>query len=124
MTPLDSVILFIGSFFSVGLLGIQSKNVNQSRYLAAVVTSLFISLSQAIFIRYMATGGLISFCIAAFGGCAGIAASIWFYDNVLKAKLDVKKSNAELLIEAARKNNIRVHKGAWGGFSVFKATND
>jgi len=34
------IVLFIASFFLVGLLGLQSKNVQHSRYLAAATTSM------------------------------------------------------------------------------------
>ena len=51
-------ILFIASFFLVGLLGLQSRNVQHSRYLAAATTSMAISLSNFIFVKSVAVGGI------------------------------------------------------------------
>lgn len=82
-SPVDYGLMFASSFFVVFLLGIQSKNVNQSRYLAAIVTSFGISIGQFLFAKYASTGNLWAFLTCATGGCAGIAYSIWFYDNVL-----------------------------------------
>lgn len=96
MQPLDYVILFFGSFFSIGLLGIQSKNVQASRYVAAGVTSFLISLANAIFVHYVASAGsYAALLVAAVGASCGIMSSIWFYDNVLKHRLKtpVKKNH-------------------------------
>lgn len=84
MTLVDIAIVYACSFSSVFLLGFQSKNVNQSKYLAAIVTSFLISVSQAMFIKYMSVGSMQIFWVAAFGGCCGIAASIYMYDKIFK----------------------------------------
>ncbi len=86
MTGADFLAMFVTSFFSVFLLGMQSKNVNQSRYFAAVVTSFGISVANFLFIRYAANGSLIAFFVLAAGGCCGIASSIWVHDKVLSKK--------------------------------------
>jgi hypothetical protein len=81
---IDYLLMFWSSFFVVFLLGIQSKNVMQSRYVAAVATSFGISVSNFLFAKYASVGGVLEFFTCAVGGCIGIACSIWFYDNVLR----------------------------------------
>jgi hypothetical protein len=75
--------LFFASFAVVFLLGLQSKNVNQGRYFWAVLTSFGISLSNFTFVHYAATGDLKTFWVSAAGGCIGMAASIWFHQNII-----------------------------------------
>lgn len=82
-TLLDYTLMWAASFALVFLLGLQSKNVQRSRYLAAVVTSFGISVGNFTFIKYAAVGTLDAFWVCAVGGCMGIAFSIWFSDNVL-----------------------------------------
>jgi uncharacterized membrane protein YjjB (DUF3815 family) len=84
MTPLSLLLLFVTSFGSVFLLGIQSKNVNQGRYLASVVTSFGISVGQFTFAHAAASGTLSAFFASAAGGCCGIAASIGFYQRFME----------------------------------------
>lgn len=83
---LDYSVMFWGNFVLVFLLGLQSKNVMHARYVAAVVTSFGISVSQFIFVKYAATGSYDVFAVCAAGGCAGIAASIWFYKHIMERK--------------------------------------
>lgn len=89
-TPVDYLLMFCSSFFVVFLLGLQSKNVNQSRYFAAIVTSFGISVGQFLFAKYAATGNVTAFLTCAIGGCMGIAFSIWFYDTVLHKRREKK----------------------------------
>lgn len=81
---IDYLSMFGGSFFVVFLLGIQSRNVQAGRYIAAIVTSFGISISQFMFVKYAATGNLAAFFTLAIAGCCGIAASIWFYNTHLQ----------------------------------------
>jgi FtsH-binding integral membrane protein len=83
---LDGVLMFVSNFFVVFLLGLQSKNVNQGHYMAAVITSLGISTANFTFIKYAAQGSYMTFAICAAGGCAGIAFSIWFYAKILEPR--------------------------------------
>lgn len=76
-------ILFIASFFLVGLLGLQSKNVQHSRYLAAATTSMAISLSNFIFVKSVAVGGIDTLLIVMVGGASGIMAAIYAHDHHL-----------------------------------------
>jgi hypothetical protein len=80
---LSYVPLFLASFFVVFLLGLQSRNVNQGRYVWAVVTSFWISVSNFTFVRYAATGGLTTFWVSAAAGCLGIASSIWTHQHII-----------------------------------------
>lgn len=80
---IDYVLMFASNFSIVFLLGLQSRNVVAGRYFAAVVTSLGISVGNFMFIRFAATGDPSTFVVCASGGCCGVAASIWFYENVV-----------------------------------------
>ena len=77
------VMLFFAAFFMVGLLGLQSKNVQHSRYLAAAMTSMGISLSNYIFVKSVAMGGIDTLLIVMVGGASGIMAAIYAHDHHL-----------------------------------------
>lgn len=89
------VLMFLSNMFSVFLLGIQSKNVMYSRYVAAVVTSFGISVGNFLFAKFAANGGLIEFFVCAAGGCSGIASSILFHDKFMRPKNIVVKQSVE-----------------------------
>lgn len=86
MNLADGLILFGSSFAVVFLLGIQSKNVMHSRYVAAMLTSLGISAANFLFVKYASVGGSIEFFTAAVGGMLGIASSIYLYDKFTRRK--------------------------------------
>lgn len=86
MSLADGLILFGSSFAVVFLLGIQSKNVMHSRYVAAMLTSLGISAANFLFVKYASVGGLVEFFTAAVGGMLGIASSIYLYDKFTRRK--------------------------------------
>lgn len=84
MTWLDFLAMFGSSFLMVFLLGLQSKNVNHGRYLAAIATSFGISAANFTFVKYAGSGSLGVFLVCAAGGCSGIAFSIWFYRHIIE----------------------------------------
>ena len=86
MNLVDALTLFASSFVVVFLLGVQSKNVMQSRYVAAMLTSLGISASNFLFVKYVSAGGFVEFSTAAAGGMLGIASAIYFYDRIVPRK--------------------------------------
>ncbi|WKZ86325.1 hypothetical protein N5B55_05065 [Ralstonia pickettii] len=86
MSWLELVALAGATFFSVFLMGLQSRNVNQGRYLASVVTSFGISVGNFTFARYASTGSLAAFFTSAAGGMAGIAFAIWFYKRFMEKR--------------------------------------
>lgn len=88
MDLLDAATVFLGNFTVVFLLGIQSRNVQAGRYLAAVLTSAGINVSNFIFVKYAANGALGVLGVSTLGGCAGIATAIWFYQHVIERKLN------------------------------------
>ena len=96
MSALDYLAMFFASMAVVFLLGLQSKNVNQSRYLSAIVTSFGISVANFTFVKYASHGGALSFWVSAAGGCIGIALSIWFYDKVLHTRRNAPGSKNEV----------------------------
>jgi hypothetical protein len=86
MTAIDYATMFLSNFFVVFLLGLQSKNVQMNRYVAAVVTSIGISVGQFMFVKYAVQGSYDVFAVSALGGALGIATSIWFYKRVMEKK--------------------------------------
>lgn len=86
MELFDYAMMFVAAFFSVFLLGLQSKNVQASRIVAAVYTSIGISISQFIFIKYSASGSLLAMLCMTTGGAMGVASSIYIYDRFYQCK--------------------------------------
>ncbi len=84
------LLIFCSSFVVVFLLGLQSKNVNQGRYVAAMLTSLGISVSQFVFVKYAAVGSLDVLFVSAAGGVLGIASSMWFHRHVIEKRFKAK----------------------------------
>jgi hypothetical protein len=82
----SSLAMMVSSFFTVFLLGLQSRNVQRSDYAAAILTSFFITVANFTSIHYVANGTPIDFVGGALGGCLGIACSIWVSDCVIKKK--------------------------------------
>jgi hypothetical protein len=85
----DAAIVFLGNFFVVFLLGLQSRNVQAGRYLAAVLVSAGINISNFIFVKYAAAGAADVLFISTLGGCSGIACAIWFYQSVIERKFNM-----------------------------------
>jgi peptidoglycan/LPS O-acetylase OafA/YrhL len=77
------IMLFFAAFFMVGLLGLQSKNVQHSRYLAAAATSMGISLANFIFVKSVAMGGYDTLLVVMVGGASGIMTAIYAHDHHL-----------------------------------------
>ena len=90
MMSFDYALMFFSSFVVVFLLGIQSRNVNASRYVSAMITSLGISASQFIFVKYVIEGSWGVFVTTALGGCIGVVFSIWFYSKFMEKRNDDK----------------------------------
>jgi hypothetical protein len=80
------VLAFVAAYAMVFFLGLQSKNVNQSRYLAAALTSIGILGSQFIFTKIAVVAGMTEFLVLAAGSAAGITSSIWVHDHLTKQK--------------------------------------
>lgn len=85
-TLAEYAVMFVTNLVLVFLLGLQSKNVNAGRYMAAVATSFGISVANFTFVKYAATGSYDVFAVSAAGGCTGIALSIWFYKHFIERK--------------------------------------
>ena len=86
--------VWAASFFSVFLLGLQSRNVNQGRYILAVITSFGINVAQFSFVKIASTGSYDIFTASSIGGCMGILSSIWFYKNIIERNGNGKKHSA------------------------------
>ena len=88
MGILDHGILFASTFFNVFLLGFNSKNVHQSRYFLAFITSWGITVAQYFFVRYaMAGDGFLFIGVSGIGGSLGIVAAIFIHDRFADASL-------------------------------------
>lgn len=77
-----TLLCFGATFVSVFALGVQSQNVNQGHYLAAAVTSLFISAGHIGLYKYMPAADGLEVLGYAAGGITGITASMWFHRSV------------------------------------------
>tara|TARA_B100000780_G_scaffold265543_1_gene221033 strand:+ start:785 stop:1105 length:321 start_codon:yes stop_codon:yes gene_type:complete len=84
----DFIILFAASFLLVGLLGLQSKNVQGSKYVAAAMTSIAITVANFFFIRLVVNdAGYSTLIVAGLGGALGIVSAIYLYDRANKKKV-------------------------------------
>ena len=87
IVPIDMVILFSASFLLVGLLGLQSKNVQGSKYAAAALTSIAITVANFFFIRLVVNDtGYTTLVVAGLGGALGIVSAIYLYDRATKKR--------------------------------------
>lgn len=80
------VLTFFAAFFMVGLLGFQSKNIQHSKYIAAAMTSMGISLANFIFVKVVATGNINTLFVAMIGGALGIMTAIYAHDHFYMKK--------------------------------------
>ena len=80
------MLLFFAAFFMVGLLGLQSKNVQHSKYVAAAITSMCISLANFVFVKAVAIGGYDTLFVVMVGGASGIMVAIYAHDHHLMKK--------------------------------------
>jgi hypothetical protein len=82
------ILLFLGQFANVFLLGLNSQYVRDRRKLLCFVVSWGISTSQFVYIWIIAnaTDPWISFFISGFGGATGIVCSIFLYEYLEREK--------------------------------------
>lgn len=74
-----ALIIFAATYISVFTLGLQSLNVNQGHYLAAAVTSFFISTGHILLYKHMPDPSALELVGYYTGAIAGITSSIWFH---------------------------------------------
>lgn len=94
---ISASLIFLSTYIAVFFLGLQSLNVNQGHYLAAAVTSFFISTGHIMLYRFMPQSGAADLVGYYLGGIAGITTSIWFH----------KKAKAWILAWLARRREQR-----------------
>lgn len=95
---MQELILFSSTFIIVFLLGLQSINVNNRRYVASAITSIGIgscTLLQLRLVPKMEMNLLQDFCYLA-GGPLGIMFSIWFYKEVMNRDKVASKGSEKL----------------------------
>lgn len=85
----SSILVLVSAFVTVFCLGLQSLNVNQGHYAAAIVTSFFISTGSIFLYRYMAVSTPADITCFYIGASSGIAFSIYFHRRA-KAWLAVR----------------------------------
>jgi uncharacterized membrane protein YfcA len=78
--------IFISSMALTMLLGFQSKNVNQSKIVAAIFTSIGISICNLIFVKVALNQDLLQVLLLICGSAIGIALSIIIHDKYFKKK--------------------------------------
>ena len=99
----DMLILFSASFLLVGLLGLQSKNVQGSKYTAAAMTSIAITIANFFFIRLVVNDtGYTTLVVAGLGGALGIVTAIYLYDSATKKRKRKEALNNMYNLESIR----------------------
>lgn len=107
----DCIIVFASTFFNVFLLGFNSKNVHQSRYLLAFLTSWGITVAQYFFVKYATHGSGVEFVmVAGVGGSLGIVFAIIVHDHVTP-KLDSWKRRKKL---SKALKHVKPNRDYWG----------
>ncbi|MEE4246203.1 MAG: hypothetical protein V2I33_12380 [Kangiellaceae bacterium] len=77
----DTIILLLGSFFSVFLLGLNSQLVKDGNVSGAFGVAWFITLSNMLYTKIfvLSDSFINSYLIAGLGSSVGIVCSIWCY---------------------------------------------
>ena len=81
-------ILFVVTFFSIGLRAFQQRNVAYDKTLYVVPTSLCISLVEVVAVTTIVTAGVNAYTVAAYGFGAGFGslAFMWLHKRVTRCK--------------------------------------
>lgn len=84
MDPLYALALAAVSFINVFLLGVQTRNVAEGRYVPAFLTSLGITGAQFLFVRAAGEHGLLLvLLVSGLPGAVGIVAAIWAHKRLV-----------------------------------------
>ena len=83
---MSALVVFAATFASVFALGFQSRNVNQGHYLAAAITSLFISGGHLVLYRQLPNPDALEIAGYMAGGVLGILTAMWAHDRSLSRK--------------------------------------
>lgn len=83
---MSAILVFVSTFVSVFALGFQSRNVNQGHYLAASVTSLFISGGHLMLYKYLPQPNALEVFGYMAGGVLGINAAMWVHARTLSRR--------------------------------------
>lgn len=76
--------LLIATMFKVFLAGIQSKNVQHSRYVLALFTSLALSCADVIVVKLIVeSSSTIAFAMCSIGNAAEITLAIIVHDRLM-----------------------------------------
>jgi hypothetical protein len=83
---LTHLFLFASAFCTVFLLGFQQKNVAADHYMAAVVTSLGIGVSQIFLWRLIPSATPSQIIATLCGGPCGIVAAMYLHPRIMTRK--------------------------------------
>lgn len=83
---LTNIGIFASSFALTMFLGLQSKNVNQSRMIAAFFTSIGISICNIITVKVAMNHDTFQIALMMLGSGLGIVTSILIHDKWTKKK--------------------------------------
>lgn len=80
-------LLFLASFTTVLLIGVQQLNVEHRKYLRAIVTSIGISVANYLLYKILSSGDLqfYQFLVFSVGGALGIISAMWVHDHFLSS---------------------------------------
>jgi hypothetical protein len=81
------IILFLSSFTTVFLLGAQQKNVAGNHYLAAIITSIGIGVSQIFLWRLIPSATPSQIIATLCGGPCGIVAAMYLHPRIMAGKV-------------------------------------
>lgn len=98
MSATNILLLFVATYINVMLLGLQSKNIHRSMYLAAFVTSMSITATNYVFVKFAVDkSGLMFVAVAGLGGALGIVTSIWLHDRFFNKRVKRREPMHEIV---------------------------
>jgi O-antigen/teichoic acid export membrane protein len=84
-TPATNLLTIFGcGFFSVFMLGFQSRNVNHLNYKWAAVSSFAIGLSSLYLWKHLLVGGLVEGIVYGTSGALAITSSMYIHERFIK----------------------------------------
>jgi hypothetical protein len=80
----NAFLIFASTFVLVFALGFQSLNVNSGKYMAAFLTSFFISASNIVLYKTVPQAGLLEVAAYLSAGPFAIVCSMWVHSRWMK----------------------------------------
>jgi hypothetical protein len=87
MTIIHGVEFFMATYLYIGILALQSRNVNSGQYVAAAMTSAIIGGLQVFSVRTMALANAWdAFILTSTAGPAGVVSAMYLHRKLLNRK--------------------------------------